>query len=289
MRSVSNRVSMIVLAAMFALVPMLGAQQVSGSLRVSVVLSADTVRIGEPFTLGIIAVSPDPVAAPALLPSGEGWEQLQIARVETSDSEMRIYYRLVAWKTDRIELPDLRLSVGSGAGRDYFVSLPAPIVQSVIPSGAEAPLLRSPRPPIESGFPWSLLLVALILLALVLWWLKYRTVPPVVAASTVGEQYEAIARARAAVLALRSQAEAGSVVAAGFYDELEQILRRYLSGTRAWPPVQPARESQALAGTAMRDVHRQAVLARFAAVGWSGSRLVADADASLQWLTEDEK
>jgi hypothetical protein len=285
----SNFARMTVVAAVLATVPSLAAQQVSASLRVSVVLSADTVRVGEPFTIGVTTVSSDQITVPPLLPSGEGWEQLQIARVETSDTEFRVYYRLVAWHTDGIELPDLSLSVGPDGGRDYSVSLPVPVVRSIIPASVDAPLLQSPRPPIEPGFPWPLLLVALILLALILWWLKHRITQPAVVPSAGKEENGAAARARAAVLALREHAESGSVAASGFYDELEQILRHYLSSTRDWPTGQPVRESRALAGATMRDLHRQAVLARFAAVGWSGPRLVADADVSLDWLTVDEQ
>jgi hypothetical protein len=277
-----------ILAAALVLVPKLGAQQVNG-LRLSAVLSADTVRVGEPFTIGIIAVSADPVVAPPLLPSGDGWEQLQVVRVETSDSEFRFYYRLVAWQTDHVELPDLTLSVGSGAGRDYSVTLPVPVIRSVLPAGEEAPLLQSPRPPIQPGFPWALLLVALILLALILWWLKHRTSAAAAAAPSVGEELDAAARARTAVLALRTKAEVGTVAAAGFYDELEEILRHYLSGTREWPPGQPVRDSRDVSGVTMRALQRQALLARFAAVAWPGPRLVADADSSLDWLSEDEQ
>jgi len=288
MRSRPIALRLTVLAAALAMVPALGAQQVNG-LRLSAVLSADTVRVGEPFTIGIIAVSADPVEAPPLLPSGDGWEQLQVVRVETSDSEFRFYYRLVAWQVDLGELPDLTLSAGSGGGRDYTVSLPVPVIRSVLPAGEEAPLLQSPRPPIQQGFPWALLLVALILLGLTIWWLKHRASPAMVVTSVVEEERNAAARARAAVLALRSEAEVGSVAAAGFYDELEQILRHYLSGTRAWPVGQPVRESRELSGVTMRTLHRQAILARFAAVGWPGTRLVADADSSLDWLSEDEQ
>ncbi len=186
MRSRPIVVRLAVLAAGLAMVPALGAQQVNG-LRLSAVLSADTVRIGEPFTIGIIAVSADPVEAPPLLPNGDGWEQLQVVRVETSDSEFRFYYRLVAWQVELVALPDLILSAGSGGGRDYTVSLPVPIIRSVLPAGEEAPLLQSPRPPIQQGFPWALLLVALILLGLTIWWLKHRASPAMVVTSVVVE------------------------------------------------------------------------------------------------------
>lgn len=286
-RSIMTRLA--VLAAALFTGPNVHAQQTGNAIRLSAVLSADTVRVGEPFTIGIIAVSEDPVSVPPLLPSGDGWEQLEVARVESTDSEFRAYFRLVAWQADLTELPDLSLYLGSDAGREVSVTLPVPVVRSILPAGAESPLLQSPRPPLVGGFPWPLLLVGLILFGMSLWWLKHRVRPPGALESAVEEQRDAASQAREAVLALRHAAEVGSVAAAGFYDELEQILRRYLSGTRAWPPGNPVRESQALAGATMRDLHRQAVLARFAAVGWPGPRLVADADTSLDWLTEDEQ
>ena len=267
----------------------LGAQQTGNAVRVSAVLSADTVVVGEPFTIGVVAESSEPVLMPPLLPSGEGWEQLEVARVETTDSEVRAYYRLVAWQTDRIELPNLNVLSGPDGGREISVSLPGPMIRSILPTGAENPLLQSPRPPIDQGFPWPLLLVALILLAMILWWMKHRATTSPIVEATAEQENDAASRAREAVLALRSEAEIGTVAAAGFYDELELILRHYLSGTRAWPSGHPVRESRALAGSSMRDLHRQAVLARFAAVGWPGPRLVADADASLDWLTEDNQ
>ncbi len=277
----------VVLAVTLAAAPAVCAQQARDALRVSAVLSADTVRVGEPFTIGVVAVSADPVTAPLLLPNGDGWEQLEVARIETTDSGIRLYYRLVAWQTDRIQIPDLSLSIGEDGGREFSIPLPAPIVRSVLPSADESPLLRPPRPPLEAGFPWALLLAALILLALILWWLKHRTTPAVLDSPAARDERDAAARARAAILELRDDAEAGSVAAAGFYDRLEEILRGYLSGTRAWPAGHPVRESRALAGVAMRDLHRQAVLARFAAVGWPATQLVADADVSLDWLAED--
>lgn len=274
-------------AMVLAAAPAIGAQQATDALRVSAVLSADTVRVGEPFTIGVVAISTDPITVPSLLPSGEGWEQLEVARVERTDSGIRVYYRLVAWQTGRFQFPDLSLSVGEDGGRQFSISMPAPIVRSVLPAAEESPLLQPPRPPLEAGFPWAWLLAALILLALILWWLKHRTPSPVLASSAAEDGLDAAARARAAILALRDDAEAGSVAAAGFYDRLEQILRGYLSGTRAWPSGHPVRESRALSGAAMRDLHRQAVLARFAAVAWPAPRLVADADVSLDWLAED--
>ena len=262
--------------------------QAAGTLRASAVLSADTVRVGEPFLVGVVAVSSDSISMPLVLESGEGWEQLDLARVETTGSEVRAFYRLVAWRTDPIRLPDLTLSaVGSGGERKFAVHLPFPFVRSVIPASEQAPLLQPPRPPLETGFNWGLVLAALILAAMVLWWFRYRTSAATAVRSETSDLPDPRTVARDALLALRTEAETGSVAAAGFYDALERILRGYLSGTRAWPPGSPVRESTDLATAEMRGVHRQALLARFAAVGWPAGRLVSDADCSLAWLGED--
>jgi hypothetical protein len=264
----------------------LTAQQATGAMRASAVLSADTVRVGEPFTLGIIISSDEPVRMPQLLPSGDGWEQLEVARIQTADSEVRAYYPLIAWQTDPIQLPDLTVSTGSDGDREFSVRLPIPVISSVLPSAEESPLLQPPRPPLDAGFPWGLLLAALILAALCLWWLAHRTTSAAAGEAPPADVPDARSQARDALLALRGDAEAGTVPAAGFYDRLEEILRRYLAGTRGWPASRPVRASRELATTDMGVVHRQALLARFAAVAWPSRRLVSDADSSLEWLGE---
>jgi hypothetical protein len=98
---------------------------------------------------------------------------------------------------------------------------------------------------------------------------------------------DAAARARVALAELRADADVGRVAAPGFYDRLEGILRTYLVETRAWPATRPVRSARETAVGAMRDLHRQAVLSRFAAVGAPPGRLVVDADASLRWVDED--
>jgi len=265
----------------------LAAQQATGAMRATAVLSADTVRVGEPFTLGVIISSDDPPSVPQLLPSGEGWEQLEVARIETVGSEVRAYYPLIAWQTDPIQLPDLTVSTGSGGEREFSVRLPIPVIRSVLPSAEMSLLLQPPRPPLDEGFPWGLLLAALIVAALCLWWLKHRTTSAAADESPMADVPDAGSLAREALVALRGDAEAGTVAAAGFYDRLEQILRRYLAGTRAWPASHPVRASRELATDDMGPVHRQALLARFAAVAWPPGRLVSDADSSLEWLGED--
>ena len=107
------------------------------------------------------------------------------------------------------------------------------------------------------------------------------------AGSEAPVEVTAAERARAALLALRERAAAGELGAAAFYDRLEEILREYLAGTREWPPTRPVRASAWTARGAMRELHRHAVMSRFAGVEAPGPRLLADVDVSLDWLAKD--
>lgn len=270
-----------VVAAALVLSPRVHAQD--AGVRASAVLSVDTVRVGEPFVLGVTVASTDSITIPPLLAAGEGWEQLELARFELRDGETRAYYRLVGWEAGRIELPPLAVAAGD---RSYTIDLPAPEVRSVLPAGQQA-LLQPPRPPLGSRAQWALLLAALVLLGMVLWWMRMRN-RAVEAVVEDAEAPDALSAAREALLELRRRAEAESLAAAGFYDHLEEILRGYAVGSRSWSAALPMRASQSISEGAMRAVQRQATLARFAAVGWPTDRLVSDADASLAWLTGEE-
>jgi hypothetical protein len=272
----------VVIAAALASSPGAHAQDDAG-LRASAVLSIDTARVGEPFIVGVIVASADSVAIPPLLASDEGWEQLELARFEVREGETRAYYRLVAWEAGRIQLPDLSVAAG---GREYSVTLPAPVVQSVLPAGQQV-LLQPPRPPLGSRAQWALLLAGLVLLGLGLWWMRMRN-RPVEAVIVEAQTPDALLVAREALVELRRKAAAEALAADGFYDHLEQILRGYVVGSKSWSAALPMRASRLLDEGAMRAVQHQATLARFAAVGWPTDRLVSDADASLAWLTEEE-
>lgn len=257
--------------------------------RVAVRLSADTVRVGDPFTVGVVAVGPGDLQVQPLLDVAEGWEQLEVARVEPGEhGGVRAYYRLVAWKTGALALPDLVVSTGGVPGRAYPVELPGPFVRSVLPAGAEDDLaLRGPRPPLAGGFPWWLALALLLVALAIAWWWWRRRASAEVVDEAPGEAPDAAELARAALVALRARIEADELGAPAFYDRLEEILRAYLAGTREWPPTRPVRASSWTARGAMRELHRHAVLSRFGGVEAAASRLLADVEASLDWLTKD--
>jgi hypothetical protein len=258
-----------------------------GVLRTAVRLSADTVRVGEPFTVGIVATASDSIRFPPLLETGERWEQLAVARIERGDGgETRAYYRLVAWDAGRLELPPLAVSTGD-PGRSFSVNLPSPWVRSVLPADAEDVKLRGPRPPFgDSGSWWPWLAIAAIL-ALAAWWWWRRRVSRDVAAPEPVETVGARERALAALAALREEAAAGERPAAAFYDRLEEILRTYLAESHEWPPTRPVRASARLSRGGMKELHRHAVMSRFAGVEATGDRRLADVDNSIDCLTKD--
>lgn len=282
--------ALLTLGALLVLAPG-GAEQAAAqeAPRVAVRLSADTVRVGDPFTVGVVVAGRDDVRLPPLLDVAENWEQLEVARIEPGqDGAVRAYYRLVAWQTGALELPDLVVQTAGNAAREFRIELAGPFVQSVLPAGAEDDLaLRGPRPPLDGGFPW-LLALALLLVALAIawWWWRRRATGQSVAEESAAEP-GAAELARAALVALRARVEAGELGGAAFYDRLEEILREYLAGTREWPPGRPVRASSWTARGAMRELHRHAVLSRFAGVEAAAARLLTDVEASLDWLMKD--
>lgn len=259
-----------------------------GALRTAVRLSADTVRVGEPFTVGIVATASDSIRFPPLLETGERWEQLAVARIERGDGgETRAYYRLVAWDAGRLELPTLQVSIGDAAGRSFGVDLPGPWVRSVLPADAEDVKLRGPRPPFADSRAWWPWLAIAAILALAAWWWWRRRRSGDVAAPEQVETVGARERALAALGALREEAAAGERPAAAFYDRLEEILRTYLAESHEWPPTRPVRASTRLSRGGMKELHRHAVMSRFAGVEATGERRLADVDNSIVCLSKD--
>lgn len=265
-----------------------------GSLRIAARASADNVQVGEPFTVGVVVQGAGEAGSsmPQLLDPGESWEQLEVARIESSGpgGEVRAYYRLVAWEAGRLELPTLRVESQGDPVRSVTVQLPAPWVRSVLPDEADAAdlKLRGPRPPLESGWPWWLwALLALLAAALGIWWWRRHRAGEVATVDDAVEGPGPDELARDALVALRQRAVEGELGAAEFYDRLEEILRQYLAATREWPPTRPTRSSAWLRRDSMRELHRHAVFSRFGGVDSGGERLVSDADVSLDWLAED--
>ena len=267
----------------------------AGSERGVAVISPDTVRIGEAFDLGITAVSSDRLQFPAVLALSGELEQIGPPR-STRDSAgvWKAVYPLVAWKSGRIELPDVRIPVVSATTeRSLVVRPPAVEVSTVLPPAEEQPRLRPPRMPSE---PWSipwLWLLGLVLAALLVRELVRRLRAP----APPEDVQESLAvnpldEARDALLALRSQALAGEARTDQFYDGIETAVRLYLVRTRNWPVQAPVRSALrgGLPGGAdsLDRVVQRALPARFGALEVSGGTLVSDVDSVLSWLETEE-
>lgn len=209
-------------------------------VRAVAVVAPDTIRIGEPFTLGVAVRSPSDTAAsfPNLLIIGEHLEQLsggEVRRYRESPREWRAYYRLTAWKVDSIALPPVTVDLhGPGGTRPITVTPPLLTVASVLPADTVPVWLEPPRPPV-SGRSWLWLLLAL-LAALVAWYLIRRWLASRPEAEEQLVVHDPAATALAALNELIEAFERGEVKEAIFFDRLEGILREYLEWTRSLAP-----------------------------------------------------
>jgi hypothetical protein len=281
-----------------ALVPGQGLAQVgegAGPERGVAVISPDTVRVGEAFDLGITAVSSDRLQFPAVLSLSDELEQIGPPRsVRDSAGVWKGVYPLVAWKSGRIEIPEVRIPVVSATTeRSLVVRPPAVEVSTVLPPAEEQPGLRPPRMPSEQwSIPWMWLL-GLVLAGLLVRELVRRLrapppqqdVPEILAVNPLDE-------ARDALLALRSQALAGEARTDQFYDGIETAVRLYLARTRNWPVQSPVRSAlrSGLPGEmdSLDRVVQRALPARFGALEVSGGTLVSDVESVLSWLETEE-
>jgi hypothetical protein len=270
----------------------------SGSAqRAAAVLEPDTVRVGDPFTLGLsISGSQEAdVQFPPLIALGAEVEQLRPVSVHweaDGGGQWRARYRLAAWKSGTWTIPDVQVE---WQGSQVSVSPPAVHVTTVLPAASEGPLpLDGPRGPRRiRGFPWWLLL--LLLAALLLWWLSRRLRRPV--EEEEAEWMDPAVDARQALERLKRDLEEGEVDLAAFYDGLEKVLRKYLAARRGWPPERPVREfvdeaavdrkPEAL-GAGLRSLQDRGGLVRFAHVASAETTALDDADACLAWVDAEE-
>ena len=270
----------------------------SGSApRLAAALEPDTVRVGDPFTLGLSIAGPEEadVQFPPLIALGAELEQLRPVSVQwepTGGGQWRARYRLAAWKSGTWTFPDVQVE---WQGAQVALSPPPVHVTTVLPSASEGPLpLDGPRGPKRiRGFPWWLLL--LLLAALLLWWLSRRLRRPDEEAEA--EWTDPAVDAREALARLKRSLEQGEVDLAAFYDGLEEVLRTYLAVRRGWPPERPVREfvdeaavDRKLAEVAagLRSIQDRAGLVRFAHVSSAEAIALDDADACLAWVDAEE-
>jgi hypothetical protein len=262
-----------------------------GAERGVAVISPDTVRVGEGFDMGITAVSSDRLHFPAVLALPDDLEQIGPPR-STRDSAgvWKAVYPLVAWKSGRIPLPDVRIPVVSATTeRSLVVRPPAVEVSSVLPPAEEQPRLQPPRMPAE---PWSIPWLWVLALLLAAWLaregIRRLRAPPSPVPTSDALPVNPLDEARDALLALRAQALAGGMRIDRSYDGIEIAVRRYLVRTRDWPEQAPVRNALrgGLASRALDldPVIRRALPARFGALEVPAGTLVSDIDLVLRWL-----
>lgn len=267
----------------------------AGSERGVAVIYPDTVRVGEAFDLGVTAVSSDRLQFPAVLALPDELEQIGPPRSAGDSAGIwKAVYPLVAWKSGRIELPDIRVPVVSATTeRALVVRPPAVEVSSVLPPAEAEPRLQPPRMPSEPwAIPWLWLFALVLAAALLREVVRRRRASPLPPAVHEAPPVDPLDEARASLLALRAQALAGEARPDRFYDGIETVVRQYLVRTRNWPAQAPVRS--ALRGglpgrvDSLGPVVQRALPARFGALEVSDGTLVSDIDSVLTWLETEE-
>ena len=225
------------LAAALLIAPALAAAQAASGARVSygIRASADTVRIGDPFTLSIRVRAPvgatiefpaDPDSTTAVQPIDPRTVR---TAMDTAALDQTATYRLAAWDVGRqpIVLGDVVVS-GVGADRRIPITGASIFVQTVLPADSSLRVPKPARPIIDQTAPrwwlWALGAAAAALLALLLWWWwssrRRATTPPVEDALVVAEREFA----RIEALRLIEAGERGRHVAL-----MVDVLRDYLA------------------------------------------------------------
>ena len=201
----------------------------AGSERGVAVIYPDTVRVGEAFDLGVTAVSSDRLQFPAVLALPDELEQIGPPRSAGDSAGIwKAVYPLVAWKSGRIELPDIRVPVVSATTeRALVVRPPAVEVSSVLPPAEAEPRLQPPRMPSEPwAIPWLWLFALVLAAALLREVVRRRRASPLPPAVHEAPPVDPLDEARASLLALRAQALAGEARPDRFYDGIETVVRR---------------------------------------------------------------
>jgi hypothetical protein len=164
-------------------------QEAAGGSRVSygVKSSADTVRIGDPFTIAVRVRTPP--GAEIEFPAGpDSTSPVQLidprtvrTTLDTAALDQTATYRLAAWDVGRQHVVR-----GAGADRRIPIGAASVFVRSVLPTDSSLRVPKPARALIDQGAPawwlWALIAAAAALLALLLWWWlrrRRRDVAPV--------------------------------------------------------------------------------------------------------------
>lgn len=258
--------------------------------RFVVAVEPDSVRVGEPFTLGVTVRTdaPGEVRFPASLTLTDDLEQTGGAEIRSSQDQLewRAYYPLVAWRAEQIQLPEFSIGTlvaGAEAPRELTVQAPAVEVLTVLPDSAEEELeLREARPLLRIRGPgWQWLLLGLLALAPLWWWWSRR-----LSVAGIGPPLGPGERALHSLAELRGRTKRGEIGDAELFDSIEDALRGYVAATRAWRPSQTlaalGRDDEGLATALARSA-----LARFARLRTSLSGSLAAIDAAIEFVRRD--
>jgi len=185
-RSAVTRRPALLLAVSLALLPAaaVGAQgEGAPGARVSygVKASADTVRVGDPFTIAVRVRAPSG-AAIEFPPGPDSTSAVQLVdprtvrtTADTGALDQTATYRLAAWDvgSQPVVLGDVVVS-GAGADRRIALERVSVFVQTVLPADSTLRVPKPARALIDQSLPrwwlWALIAAALAILALLLWW-----------------------------------------------------------------------------------------------------------------------
>lgn len=192
-------------------------------------LAPDTVTVGDPFRV-VLRVSAPPgarVEFPPMLLRNDTVGGLAPAPEVAADSTgvHTATYRAVAWVPGRLVAPALAVTVllPGGIPQRYRIQPPLPFVRSVLPADTAGLRPRGPKDvwgtDRATTLPWLLLaLAALVLLALLAWWLRRRGRPGALEAAVHPRQR-----------ALEALAELRPENTEAFYVQLSAVLREFLA------------------------------------------------------------
>lgn len=193
MRADARRRGLGARSMLLAVVPLLAASAAAGAqaiaVKAGVVVTPDTVRVGDPFrvTVGVSAPRGATIQFPRTTDSTSTVQSLDPVAVrpiaDTSGVEQFADYRVAAWDVaeQRIRLGPIVVKVG-GASRTVQVA-DSVFVRSVLPADTTLRVPKPARPLYENSmFPWwlwALIAAAIVAIGLLIWWwMRRRRRPP---------------------------------------------------------------------------------------------------------------